>query len=200
MAHFPYGHLELDHLSRHDPVLGTAITRIGIIERQITPDPFTSLIKSIVSQQISSKGAHTIWGRLCERLAGITPASIATADHAIIQQCGMSMRKASYIKSIGEAVTSGELNIERFPEMSDEEIIRQVSSLHGVGVWTAEMLLIFSLCRPDVVSWGDLAIRRGMMRLYDLQALTKEQFQHYRQRYAPYGSVASFYLWELSVC
>ena len=92
-----------------------------------------------------------------------------------------------------------ELNIAELATLPDAEIIRRLSSLNGVGVWTAEMLLIFSLERPDVVSWGDLAIRRGMMNLYGLDSLTREQFERYRKRYSPYGSVASLYLWALAV-
>jgi len=82
--------------------------------------------------------------------------------------------------------------------LSDEEVIKQLSLLNGVGIWTAEMLLIFSLQRPDVVSYGDLGIRKGMMKLYGLESLTKKQFESYREHYSPYGSVASLYLWELS--
>jgi 3-methyladenine DNA glycosylase/8-oxoguanine DNA glycosylase len=92
----------------------------------------------------------------------------------------------------------GEIDFARFHEMADREIIDQLLSLRGIGVWTAEMLLLFSLSRPDVVSWGDQAIRRGMMNLYGLKKLTKEQFYRYRRRYSPYGSVASLYLWALS--
>ncbi len=116
-----------------------------------------------------------------------------------MQKCGLSARKAEYIKGIADAVRCGEIDFLRFGEMADEEIIHTLSSLRGIGVWTAEMLLIFSLCRPDVVSWGDRAIRRGMMNLYGLKKLTKEQFERYRKRYSPYGSVASLYLWALSV-
>ena len=92
----------------------------------------------------------------------------------------------------------GDIDFSRFHEMPDDEIIEELSSLHGIGVWTAEMFLIFSLRRPDVVSWGDLAIRRGMMNLYGLRKLTKVQFERYRKKYSPYGSIASLYLWALS--
>ena len=170
-----------------------------MIEREVTSDPFLALLRSVIGQQISSKAAATVWSRLCASLPEISPEGIARADLAEIQRCGMSMRKASYLQGIGTAVLNGQLEIARFPEMPDEEIIRQLSSLTGVGVWTAEMLMIFSLCRPDVVSWGDLAIRRGMMHLYGLSTLTKDQFARYRKRYAPYGSVASLYLWAVSV-
>jgi DNA-3-methyladenine glycosylase II len=102
-------------------------------------------------------------------------------------------------KGISEAAISGDLALLELRGLPDEEVIEKMSSLPGVGVWTAEMLLIFSLCRPDVVSWGDLAIRRGMMKLYGLKELSKQQFGRFRKRYSPCGSVASLYLWDLSV-
>ncbi|EQB90222.1 hypothetical protein M918_01105, partial [Clostridium sp. BL8] len=100
---------------------------------------------------------------------------------------------------IAEAAISGEVDFSTLHTLTDEEIVKKLSALKGVGVWTAEMLLIFSLCRPDVVSFGDLAIRRGMMNLYGLKELPKEKFERYKKRYSPYGTVASLYLWALSV-
>lgn len=196
---FKYGQTEIEYLKSKDKKLGAAIDRIGIIEREITPDPFTALISSIVGQQISSKAADTVWRRLCELLGCITPQTIANADLSQIQGCGMSNRKAEYIKGIADAAISGEVDFATLHTLTDEEIIKKLSALHGVGVWTAEMLLIFSLSRPDVVSFKDLAIRRGMMNLYGLKELPKEKFERYRKRYSPYGSVASLYLWALSV-
>jgi DNA-3-methyladenine glycosylase II len=108
------------------------------------------------------------------------------------------MRKSAYISGIAEAVITGKLNLSELYSLSDSEIIERLVLLNGIGKWTAEMLLIFSMERPDVVSWGDLAIQRGMMKLYGLKALTKLQFDKYVKRYSPYGSVASLYLWELS--
>lgn len=196
---FEYGQREIDYLKRKDKKLGAAIDRIGMIQREITPDPFAALVSSVVSQQISNKAATTVWNRLYMLLGSITPESITQADLAEIQGCGMSERKAGYIKGIGDAAKSGILDFNRLHTLTNEEIIKKLSSLHGVGVWTAEMLLIFSLCRPDVVSYKDLAICRGMMNLYGLKELPKEKFERYRKRYSPYGSVASLYLWALSV-
>jgi len=198
MAFFKYGQAELDYLKKKDKKLGIAIERIGMIEREVTPDLFTALISSIIGQQISIKAAATVWNRLLD-WGEITPQQIASATVEEIQICGMSLRKASYIKGIGEAVVNKTLNLSEFPKLADSEIIKQLSSLHGIGVWTAEMLLIFSMERPNVVSWGDLAIRRGMINLYGLKQLDKVQFERYKKRYSPYGSVASLYLWELSV-
>ena len=199
MQIFEYGQKEMDYLKGKDKKLGAAIDRIGIIERRITPDPFTALVSSVVGQQISSKAADTVWKRLNSLLVSITPESIMQAELSGIQGCGMSVRKAEYIQGIAEAAISGEIDFNALNTLTDEEIIKRLSSLHGVGVWTAEMLLIFSLCRPDVVSYKDLAICRGMMNLYGLKELTKEKFERYKKRYSPYGSVASLYLWALSV-
>jgi 3-methyladenine DNA glycosylase/8-oxoguanine DNA glycosylase len=196
---FEYGQKEIDYLKSKDKKLGAAIDKIGMIQREITPDPFEALISSVVGQQISSKAADTVWNRLVELLSNITPESISKTDISLIQACGMSQRKAGYIAGIAEAAIRGEVDFTLLDTMTDEEIIKKLSSLHGVGEWTAEMLLIFSLNRPDVVSYKDLAIRRGMMNLYGHKELPKERFDRYKKRYSPYGSVASLYLWALSV-
>jgi len=195
---FQYGEKEVAYLKKKDKKLGLAIDRIGPIRRQVIPDLFEALVNSILSQQISSKAAATVWNRMLECLGAITPAAIAKASLEDIQQCGTTFRKAKYIKEIGETVFSGELDLEELKQLPDQQVIERLVSLNGVGKWTAEMLLIFSMQRPDVVSWGDLAIRRGMMNLYGLTSLSPEQFARYRRRYSPYGSVASLYLWELA--
>lgn len=197
METFKYGDVELEYLKKRDKKLALLIEQIGMIERKVTPDLFTALISSVVSQQISTKAAATVWNRMNQRFGEITPQVIANSTVEEIQQCGLSTRKANYIKGIGDAVINEELQLADFPNLTDQEVIEQLSSLHGIGVWTAEMLLIFSMQRSDIVSWGDLGIRRGIMRLYGLEDLTKEQFNKYKKRYSPYGSVASLYIWEL---
>lgn len=198
MPIFEYGSAELDYLRKNDKKLRAAIDQIGFIEREVIPDLFTALVNSIISQQISAKAAATIWNRLLIKLGEMNPVNISMASVTDIQSCGITIRKAAYIKGIGDAVVHGSLDLSSFHQLSDEEVIKQLSALNGVGKWTAEMLLIFSMQRPDVVSWGDLAIQRGMMKLYGLNSLSKDQFDIYRKRYSPFGSVASLYLWELS--
>ena len=195
---FEYGQKEIEYLKRRDQMLGAAIDKIGMIKREITPDPFTGLVFSVVSQQISKRAAETVWAKMNVLLGRVTPENIAVTDLALIQSCGMSARKAGYIKGIADAAVSGTIDFKTLHTLTDEEVITKLSSLRGVGVWTAEMLLIFSLCRPDVLSYSDLAIRRGMMNLYGLSKLSKETFDWYRKRYSPYGTVASLYLWALS--
>lgn len=197
--YFQYGDKEIEYLKNKDKKLAAAIDRIGPIQREVIPDPFTALISSIVSQQISKKAAETVWARLENLLITITPESIANTETEAIQGSGMSTRKAGYIKGIAEAAKNKQVDFANLHNLKDEEIISQLSKLHGVGVWTAEMLQIFSLNRPNILSYNDLAIRRGMMNLYNLKELPKEKFEKYRKRYSPYGSTASLYLWELSV-
>ncbi|GFP76347.1 DNA-3-methyladenine glycosylase family protein [Clostridium fungisolvens] len=199
MQIFEYGEKEIEYLKSKDKKLGAAIEKIGMIKRKITPDPFEALVWIIIGQQISTKAAETVWNRLFSLLGVITAESIDKISLSDIQGCGMTLRKAGYIKGVASAAISGEINFNELYDLSDEEIIKKLSSLNGIGVWTAEMLLISSLCRPDVVSYGDLAIRRGMMKLYSLKELPKKKFDMYRKRYSPYGSVASLYLWALSV-
>ena len=198
MKIFEYGEKEINYLKKKDKRLSEAIERIGKIERRVIPDLFEALVSSIVSQQISNKAADTVWKRFIDLIGEIRSETIIAEDVNNIQKCGMSFRKASYIKNIAESVYSGELNIDELNYMSDEEVIKKLTSLNGIGVWTAEMLMIFSMERPDIVSWGDLAIKRGMCRLYNHKELTKTQFERYKKRYSPYGSVASLYLWALS--
>ena len=185
-------------MGKKDKKLGAAINRIGLIERQVIPDLFAALVHSIVSQQISGPAAATVWRRILDYFGTLTPEKIGQASCEEIQQLGISMRKARYIKGVAQAALEGRLDLQELNNLPDEDVIKRLVSLPGVGVWTAEMMLIFSLQRPDVVSWGDYGIRKGMMKLYGLDELTREQFDKYRKRYSPYGSVASLYLWEIA--
>jgi len=197
--YFKYGEAEITHLRKRDKKLGAVIDHVGIIRRPVNPDVFSALVESIVSQQISSKAANTVCLKLhnlcgmdlgAERLAALTVEEI--------QSCGMSMRKAGYVKGVAEAAVSKAVDFEALFDMSDGDVIKTLTNIRGIGVWTAEMLLIFSLMRPNVISYGDLAIRRGMMRLYNLKELPKDCFERYAKRYTPHGSVASLYLWQIS--
>ncbi len=193
---FQYSEKETAYLSKKDKKLAQIIQQIGKIERTVTPDMFEALMESIISQQISTKAAETVTLRFKALLNNeINPEKIAQINHFDIQQCGMTLKKASYIKIIADAVLCGKLSLDKFSQMQDQEIIDQLVALPGIGVWTAEMLMIFSLQRPDILSYDDLIIRRAITHLYGLKELTKEQFNRYKKRYSPYPSVASLYLW-----
>lgn len=195
---FEYGKEEMDYLTHADPVLGAAISRLGRLERIVMPDIFTALVYAIIGQLISAKAAQTIWGRMQMKLGEITPGNLSKYRADEIHSCGITMKKANSILQIAQATEQGEFIPDELHSMTDEDIIRKLISLPGVGRWTAEMLLIHALERPDVVSWGDIAIRRGMVKLYKLDALDKKLFDRYRHNYSPAGSVASIYLWKIS--
>lgn len=195
--YFEYGERELDYLRAKDKKLGAVIDRVGMIKRRVNPDVFASLVESVVSQQISSKAARTVCGKL-DDLCGMDAKKLHSLAAEEIQSCGMSMRKVGYVKNIAEAAVNGTIDFDRIAQKSDREIMESLTAIKGVGAWTVEMLLIFSLMRPDVVSYGDLAVRRGMMRLYRHKELSKERFQRYAKRYSPYGTVAAIYLWHIS--
>lgn len=195
---FEYGEKETEYLKNADKLLGDTIDRIGKIERVIIPDLFPALIYAIIGQQISLKAARTIWGRMMERFENITPEIIAALPLEEIQKCGMQSTKAKYIKGIAETVLKEEFDLNNLYSLPDKEAITKLSSLNGIGAWTAEQLLLNCMERPNIISYGDIAIRRGIMKLYNLSELTKEQFMVYRNRYSPYASVASIYLWKLS--
>ncbi|CAH8711828.1 DNA-3-methyladenine glycosylase [Paenibacillus thiaminolyticus] len=196
--YFDYGEREINYLRSADAALGAAMARLGRVERVIMPDPFAALVHAIVGQLVSVKAANTVWERMQERLGDISPQNLAAQPAERIQGCGMPMMKAERIREIAWLVANGEFDLQELYRLSDAEATARLMTLPGVGKWTAEMLLIHALERPDVVSWGDIAIRRGMMALYGLHEMTKAQFDRYRQTYSPYGSVASIYLWALS--
>lgn len=173
---YQYGKTETDALSAADPVLGAAIERIGPIERAVMPDLFEALINAIAGQQISSKALATVWARLCDAVGSVTPNNLLAIGEERLRACGLSGRKVQYMRSVAQAVASGALDIHSLVDKTDEEVIRTLTALPGVGQWTAEMLLIFSLQRPNVLAYDDLGIHRGMCRLYGLDTLSKAQF------------------------
>ena len=196
--YFQYGEKEIEFLKKADKKLAAVIEHIGIIKRPVIPDLFTALVHSIVSQQISNKARNTIWKRIENKLNKITPTTIHDLSVEEVQQFGISFRKANYIKSAAQKITNGELNLNSLYKLSDKEVCNQLTQLNGVGIWTAEMLMIFSMQRPNILSYGDLAIHRGLQILYQQEKIDKDTFNEHWKRYTPYASVASLYLWEIA--
>ena len=192
---FRYGKKEMEYLKSRDKRLGEVIDRIGRIRWTVEPDLFSAIVQNIVSQQISGSAAASILGRIEEALDEITPETVAKTDVRVFRACGVSLRKTEYIKDFAAKVISGELDLAAVAKMPDAEVIAALSSLRGIGVWTAEMLLLFTLQRPDILSYGDLGIHRGMRMVYRHRKITKALFEKYRRRLSPCGSVASLYFW-----
>ena len=197
-TYFAYGENEIAGLKARDKRLGEAIDRIGFIKWQVEPDLFKAVVGSIVAQQISGKAAETVYNRLVALAGDLTPANVARLDRERIQKCGMSMKKAANILDFSRKVVSGEFDVSALPSLSDEEVVSRLSSLRGIGPWTAEMILLFTLQRPDVLSSRDFGILRGMRMLYRHRKMTKAMFERYRRRLSPFGSVASLYFWKIA--
>ena len=196
--YFQYGETEINYLKRKDKRLAWAIEQIGHIERKLDDNLFAAIVRHIVGQQISSKAQATVWARLEAKLITVTPMVIYAASADELQALGMSLRKAEYIKDFARKIINGEFDLQAVEHMSDAEAIAALSSLKGIGRWTAEMILLFCLQRPDILSYDDLAIQRGLRMLYHHRKITRELFNKYQKRYSPYGSTAAIYLWAVA--
>lgn len=195
---FEYGERELEYLKARDKKLAAVIEQVGRVERTVDPDLFSSVVHHIVGQQISTKAQETIWRRLQEAFGSVTPEVLDRVEAGELQKLGMTFKKAEYIKAFARQVVQGEFVPERVAEMGDSEAIAALAALKGVGVWTAEMILLFCLQRPDILSFGDLGIQRGMRMVYRHRKLDRKLFEKYRRRLSPCGSVASLYFWAVS--
>ena len=196
--YFQYTTKETDYLSQKDKRLGEAIQKIGLIQREVDTDLFSAVVHHIIGQQISTKAQATIWQRMRETLGTVDAEHILAAGVPQLQKLGMTFRKAEYITDFAQKVQSGEFDLEGIWQKPDEEAIRELSSLKGIGVWTAEMILLFCMQRPDVFSYDDLAIQRGLRMLYHHRKIDRKLFAKYRRRFSPYCSVASLYLWAIA--
>ncbi|MEG2262358.1 MAG: DNA-3-methyladenine glycosylase 2 family protein [Raoultibacter sp.] len=195
---FIYSDQATDYLRAHDARLGAVIDVIGPIERKVDADLFSSLTHSIVGQQISTKAHQTIWNRMIDAFGEITPEKIAACSREELQKFGTTFKKVDYLKSAADKVLSGEFDLAMLEKLPDEEVCRRLCTLDGVGTWTAEMLMTFSMQRMDVMSFGDLAILRGLRMVYHHRVITKDLFAKYQRRYSPYATVASLYLWAVA--
>ncbi len=196
--YFAYGERELSYLRQKDKRLGSVMDRIGQIDRAVDPDLLSSVVHHIIGQQISTKAQATIWQRIHDTLGSINAETILKAGVPALQALGMTFRKAEYITDFAEKVHTGAFDLNAVECMNDEDAIRALSSLKGIGVWTAEMILLFCLQRPDIFSYDDLAIRRGLRMVYHHREMDRARFEKYRRRFSPYGSVASLYLWAVA--
>ena len=195
---FQYGETEIAYLKQVDKRMAEVIDRIGKVERRVIPDLFAALVHSIVGQQISTKAHETIWRRMENALGQVTPEAIDRLSVEELQGFGITFKKAAYIRNATQQVLDGTLDIQSLYMMNDNEVCTRLSELDGIGVWSAEMLMLFSMQRPDILSFGDLAIQRGLRMVYHHRKITRELFDKYRRRFSPYNSVASLYLWAVA--
>ncbi len=192
-------HPELQHLAAADPVMSALIEKWGPLRLTATTDYFFTLLDAIASQQLSSKAATTIVGRIRALVPGEdapTPEAILAVPDEALRAAGLSWGKVSYLKDLATRATSGALDLGHIAQMEDEEIIKELIAVKGIGRWTAEMFLIFSLARADVFAVDDYGIRVAMMRLYNMPELPKPAaMRPIAEAWRPYRSYASLYLW-----
>jgi DNA-3-methyladenine glycosylase II len=183
---------------RLDPVMATLIDRVGVLEYSVEPDLWRAIVGSIVGQQLSLAAAATIRGRIAALGSNgyPTPAELFSAPDEILRACGLSRAKVSYVRDAARAWLEGEIKPDEIARLGDEDVIEQLVRLRGVGRWTAEMVLIFSLDRPDVLAVDDLGIKVAVQRAYGLDARpAKAELEEIGSRWRPFRSHASRYLW-----
>lgn len=185
-------------LAEGDPVLGRLMEQIGPLEIPLRSDPFISLVSSIISQQLSVKAAATIWKRVVE-LCGedMSPETIGKYTDDELRAVGVSMFKIRYIRDLCHHVQEGLLPLDRLDELSDEEVLRALVAVKGIGRWTAEMFLIFSLGRTGILSHGDAGLQRAARWLHQMEEREDGKYtQQHELNWSAYPTAASIYLWE----
>lgn len=196
--YFKYGKEEIDYLKSRDKRLSEIIDRVGVIRRRVIPNIYSALVHSIIGQQISTKAHESIWQKTVALLGDVTPENILAISAEELKSVGLSFRKVEYIRDAACRFESGEFDVNSFNSLTDYEIVEKLSQLKGVGVWSAEMLMLFSMQRPDVLSFGDLAILRGLRMIYHHRRIDRKLFDKYRRRFSPFNSVASLYIWAVA--
>ncbi|MEQ1815690.1 MAG: DNA-3-methyladenine glycosylase [Nitrosomonas sp.] len=157
---------------------------------------FTTLVRSIVGQQISVKAAESVWQKVIRAIPDMTPHTIATAEQDLLRTCGLSTRKITYLQDLSRHFTEGSLSETTWTDRDDETIIQQLTEVKGIGRWTAEMFLIFHLQRPDVLPLDDIGLQRAISQHYfDKQPIDKKTMLELAKPWQPWRSVATWYLW-----
>ncbi len=188
----------LEDLPQRDPLLGLIIERVGEFTLKPSGTPFESLVRSILAQQISTTVARTLMKRLKERLAPkrVAPNSLSALSFDDLRSLGLSRQKASYLQDLTQRTLDRSVRMSKLHQLSDEEVIAEVTQVKGIGVWTAQMLLIFCLGRADVFAPDDFGLRSAIQKLYRLPEMPKKaEAGLYAEKWRPYGTVASWYLW-----
>jgi DNA-3-methyladenine glycosylase II len=186
------------HLRRNDPVVGELVRKFGPYKLHATTNAFQVLLETIVSQQLSTASARSIYGRLNEALGGGTPraAALLRLPDATLLACGLSRSKAAYVRNVAEFFEAERVTRRTFMRLPDEEVVARLTAIKGVGDWSAHMFLIFALNRLDVFPVGDLGLRNAMMVRYRLRKGTKPaRLERIAETWRPYRTVGTLYLW-----
>lgn len=187
---------KVEHLREADARMAQLVERFGYIERNTAKPLFGALVENISGQQVALSVAEKSMEELTRRAGGnLTPEAVAALGTEGVRKCGLPQRKAEWIVAAAERFATGEFSTEQLQRLSDKEVERKLTSLDGVGKWTAQMLMIFSLGRENILSSGDLILRRAITTLYGERKLTAKRWGYYQRLFSPYCTIASFYLW-----
>ena len=183
-------------LARADPVMAGLVERFSGATLVSRGEPFITLLRSIVGQQISVKAADSIWSRVAALLPAMAPAEVLACDAAALRAYGLSVRKIEYIGDLARHFSSGEIHLDRWSAMSDAEIIAELTAVRGIGVWTAEMFLIFNQLRPDIYPLDDIGLQKAVaLHYFAGERPARRLLAEFGERWRPWRSVATWYLW-----
>ncbi len=183
-------------LARRDPVMAGIIRRHPRVHLVARGEPFHTLARAIVGQQISVKAAQSVWNRFAALVPALEPEAVLKVKRTDLRACGLSERKAEYIFDLATRFAGGAVHVHRWPGMDDEEVIADLVQVRGIGRWTAEMFLIFNLLRPDVFPLGDLGLQRGLRVAYHGgRKVSLKTMENRGESLRPWRSVATWYLW-----
>ena len=183
-------------LARRDPVMGAIMRAHPKVFLARRGEPFLTLARAIVGQQISVKAAQSVWDRLVICVGEVAPQAVLAKPRPELRACGLSDRKTEYIADLAQHFADGAIHVHRWPQMSDEQIIVELVEVRGIGRWTAEMFLIFSLLRPDVFPLDDLGLQKGIrLAYYKGRKVSVRTMARLGETWRPWRSVATWYLW-----
>lgn len=189
----------LDFLKSRDSVFESLSSLYGLIEHNLYSDLFSAIVSNIIGQMLSNNVAKTIFNRFL-KLCGdkITPSNISSLDNEEIRNCGISYSKIKYIKAFSDGCLNGEYDFSFLNNLNDDDAVRWLMQIKGVGRWTAEMVALFSLGRENIFSYDDVALRNGILKAKGFKTLSSKRFDSLRKRYSPYCSYASLYFYKLN--
>lgn len=187
---------EVKYLYHADPTLGNIIKAIGTVDIPLSKDYYSSIVKQIIGQQFSLKAAATIKERLENIWPNLQAELLEKITDEQIRCVGVSRPKITYIRELTHKHLSGEVDLSKIDMLGDEDVIKVLTSVKGIGTWTAEMFLIFSLGRLNILSYNDISIRNAIRLLYQMEKDDPLDLDHFYHKWKPYNSIASLYLWE----
>ena len=191
-----YWHRAKRALARRDPVMAGIMRAHPKIFLARRGEPFLTLARAIVGQQISVKAAQSVWDRLAACVGEVTPEKVLSKERRVLRACGLSDRKTEYIADLAQHFAEGAIHVHRWPAMADEDIIAELVAVRGIGRWTAEMFLIFSLLRPDVFPLDDLGLQKGIrVSYFRNRKVALSTMRKLGESWRPWRSVATWYLW-----